>query len=64
MRQNAFLYAKSRPSKWLRWAAALIDDELAALCRQHWQLARVRAPADSRRPLAIPARWDRGPCTR
>lgn len=45
MRQNAFYYSASGPSRWLRRAAALVDHELAALCRVHWLLRRATGRA-------------------
>jgi hypothetical protein len=41
MRQSALLYLGANPTKWLRRAIEVIDDEVAALCRRHWEQPRV-----------------------
>jgi hypothetical protein len=64
MRQNAFFYSAAGPSRWLRRTAALVDHELAALCRMHWQsrprVSMLEAPAYVRLPIATPYAGDRG----
>lgn len=68
MRPNGLFYAGTSPVKRLRRAAQVIDAELAALCRQHWQqpqVATLRVPALSQIPLALPQRADyRDPAAR
>lgn len=64
MRENAFFYSASGPSQWLCRAAALVDHELAALCRVHWQprprVTMLGIPAYVRVPVAAPSAGDRG----
>jgi hypothetical protein len=64
MRQNAFFYSAAGPSRWLRRTAALLDHELATLCRMHWQprprVSRLGTPAYVRVPIATPYAGDRG----
>ena len=61
MRQSALLYLGANPTKWLRRAIEVIDDEVAALCRRHWEQPRVamlRIPVSGRAPLTLPIRAD------
>jgi hypothetical protein len=64
MRQNALFYSAAGPSRWLRRTAALIDHELAALCRMHWQsrprVSMLETPAYLRVSIAAPSAGDLG----
>jgi hypothetical protein len=53
------LYSMRNSARWLRHVADGIDQEVAGLCRQHWQKARVAAgsqatrPSETRPPAAV-----------
>jgi hypothetical protein len=62
MTVTTLFYAGNSRSKWLRRAVALVDTELAALCRQNWTQPRLRlsqAPAYARVPIAVTQRLRR-----
>jgi hypothetical protein len=48
-------YAVGAARQWVRFAAAVIDETAAALCRRQWQLAPVRVVASDSRAIAARA---------
>jgi hypothetical protein len=44
------LYSMRNSARWLRHVTDGIDQEIAGLCRQHWQKARVAAGGQAARP--------------
>jgi len=55
IRPVVMTYAVGTFPRWLRRASGAIDQELAALCRQHWRRSRDSSSAAARQPvLATP----------
>lgn len=45
--KTSLFYATGTPVRWLRTAAAMLDESLATLCARQWrtQLAPIRTPS-------------------
>lgn len=56
------LYSVRTAPRWLRQAALGVDEDVAALCRQHWQKLRDASRVPMPAILAIPERAGRRPC--
>lgn len=55
------LYSVRSAPRWLRQAALGVDEDVAALCRQHWQKLRASSRVPIPATLAIPQRAERHP---
>ncbi|HUL47744.1 MAG TPA: hypothetical protein VLV25_11650 [Steroidobacteraceae bacterium] len=55
------LYSARTAPRWLRQAALGVDEDLAALCRQHWQTLRAVGRPSMPATVGIPERAERRP---